>query len=125
NDVAFDPDYDRDASGHHAELRNEGGAWVIVDLGSKNGTFVRGQRVDRLAVAGGEEITFGAKGPRVRIDFTAAPADAPKAPAPKPAPAPARPEPRPSAGSMPVLGHGPSGAFPAVSARPAPEPYAP
>lgn len=33
------------ASGAHAEVRSEGGALVLVDLGSTNGTFLDGERV--------------------------------------------------------------------------------
>jgi V8-like Glu-specific endopeptidase len=72
NDVVFDPNYDRDASGNHAEARLEGGAWVLVDLGSRNGTFVRGERVSRRELASGDEVMFGAKGPRVRLEFAGA-----------------------------------------------------
>ncbi len=68
-DVVFDADFDRDASGNHAELRREGSGWVLVDLRSRNGTFVNGQRVDRRPLASGDEITFGAKGPRVRVEL--------------------------------------------------------
>jgi hypothetical protein len=67
-DVVFDPDYDRDASSHHAEARFEGGTWVLSDLGSRNGTLLRGQKITRETLRSGDEITFGAKGPRVRID---------------------------------------------------------
>lgn len=69
NDVIFDPNYDRDASTHHAEIKREGGAWAIVDLNSKNGTWIKGVRVTKQALAGGEEIAFGPKGPRVRVDI--------------------------------------------------------
>jgi S1-C subfamily serine protease len=69
NDVVFDPEYDRDASGDHAELRREGGEWVLVDRGSRNGTFVGGDRIDRRPLRSGDEVTFGAKGPRIRIEF--------------------------------------------------------
>jgi hypothetical protein len=69
NDVVFDPEYDRDASGHHAEARLEASRWVLTDLQSRNGTFVRGQRVQKHLLASGDEITFGAKGPRVRLEF--------------------------------------------------------
>lgn len=113
NDVTFDPDYDRDASGHHAELRHEGGAWVVIDLKSKNGTWLRGQRVDREVLRGGEEITFGAKGPRVRVEIAA------DAPAPRPAAA----HPKPAAHAAP-----PPAAFappPHAEARAAPPPAAP
>jgi S1-C subfamily serine protease len=69
NDVVFDPNFDRDASGNHAEARREGGRWVIVDLGSRNGTFVRGERVSRRELASGDEVMFGGKGPRVRVEI--------------------------------------------------------
>ena len=69
SDVVFDPDFDRDASANHAEARFEGGSWVIVDLGSRNGTFVGGERVERRAITSGDEITFGSKGPRVRLEI--------------------------------------------------------
>ena len=68
-DVVFDADYDRDASGYHAEARREAGGWVIVDRGSRNGTFVGGERVQRKELHSGDELMFGAKGPRVRIEF--------------------------------------------------------
>lgn len=70
NDIVFDANHDREASAHHAELRAENGAWVVVDLGSRNGTFVGGRRVEgKLALSPGEEVSFGAKGPRIRVDL--------------------------------------------------------
>ena len=80
NDVIFDPDYDRDASSHHAEVRLEDGQWILVDLKSRNGTTVRGQRVVKHTLAPGDEVTFGGKGPRVRFEF------APRAAVPAPPP---------------------------------------
>jgi predicted component of type VI protein secretion system len=71
NEVAFDPHADLDASGRHAEIVAEGGAYVLVDVGSRNGTFVDGHRVDRLVLRGGEEIEFGPGGPRVRVELPA------------------------------------------------------
>ncbi len=68
-DVVFDAEFDRDASGNHAEARREGPGWALVDLKSRNGTFVNGERVERRTLASGDEITFGAKGPRVRVEF--------------------------------------------------------
>lgn len=69
NDIVLDANHDREASGHHAELRREGSTWHVVDLGSRNGTFVGGQRVDRRVLASGDEVSFGSKGPRVRVEF--------------------------------------------------------
>ncbi len=115
-DVVFNADYDRDASANHAEARLEGGRWILVDLQSRNGTYLRGQRLaDRAPLAPGDEVTFGLKGPRVRLEFTApAPreASAPQIVAARPAaPVAAAPPPqRPAAYSAPV------GAPPAYSA---------
>jgi V8-like Glu-specific endopeptidase len=71
NDVVFDANQDREASGHHAEIRREGASWVLVDLRSMNGTYVGGQRVERHALASGDEVSFGAKGPRIRVELMA------------------------------------------------------
>ena len=43
----------------HACLERAMGHWAVVDLGSKNGVFVNGQRVDRKAVADGDWIEIG------------------------------------------------------------------
>ncbi|KES08503.1 peptide-binding protein [Streptomyces toyocaensis] len=44
----------------HAELRNQGGTWVLRDLGSTNGTTVNGRRVVGAAVVReGDQIGFG------------------------------------------------------------------
>lgn len=69
NDFAFDAYADLDASGSHAELRWRGGRWILQDLGSRNGTFVHGQRVESHEIADGDEIEFGVGGPRVRVEL--------------------------------------------------------
>ncbi|MBX3247466.1 MAG: FHA domain-containing protein [Myxococcales bacterium] len=76
SDVAFDPHADLDASGRHAEIRREGAEWVVVDVGSRNGTFVAGQRITRHPLRNGDEIECGPGGPRLRVEL----ADAPRAP---------------------------------------------
>lgn len=44
----------------HAELRQQGGLWVLRDLGSTNGTTVNGRRVVGAAVVReGDQIGFG------------------------------------------------------------------
>jgi predicted component of type VI protein secretion system len=72
NEVSFDPHADLDASGRHAELRRENGAWVLVDVGSRNGTLVGGKRITRHELRSGEEIEFGLGGPRVRVEIVGA-----------------------------------------------------
>jgi S1-C subfamily serine protease len=76
NEFAFDPHADLDASGRHAEVRREGGQWVLVDVGSRNGTLVGGRRVTRHVLSSGDEIEFGLGGPRVRVEILS-PAHAP------------------------------------------------
>ena len=52
---------DANVSRHHAELRPRGGAWVISDLGSTNGTRLNGRTVERPEVVRpGDEIELGA-----------------------------------------------------------------
>ena len=73
SDVAFDPHADRDASARHAEIRREGTCWVLIDVGSRNGTFVNGQPVRRHVLADGDELEFGPGGPRLRVELAAPP----------------------------------------------------
>ncbi len=68
-EVSFDPQRDIDASSRHAELRIVDAGWVLVDLGSSNGTYVEGRRITEAPVARGEPVSidFGPGGPRVRL----------------------------------------------------------
>jgi len=50
---------DANVSRRHAELRQEGSTWWIVDLDSTNGTEVNGKRVPRAKLADGDKITLG------------------------------------------------------------------
>ena len=69
-DVSFDPQADLDASGRHAEARRDGGgSWQIVDVGSRNGTWLNGQRVQRAALSTGDEVEFGMGGPRLKVEL--------------------------------------------------------
>ena len=71
-EVSFDPHRDIDASSRHAELRvaesGEAG-WVLVDLGSSNGTYADGHRVTETPIARNVPVAieFGPGGPRVRL----------------------------------------------------------
>ncbi|HBU48449.1 MAG TPA: Fis family transcriptional regulator [Myxococcales bacterium] len=43
----------------HAQLRNTSKGWIVEDLGSKNGTFVAGARVERAVLPARAELRFG------------------------------------------------------------------
>jgi pSer/pThr/pTyr-binding forkhead associated (FHA) protein len=68
-EVSFDPQRDIDASSRHAELRPLDQGWVLVDLGSSNGTYVEGRRITEAPIAegGAVMIEFGPGGPAVRL----------------------------------------------------------
>lgn len=52
---------DMTVSRYHAELRREGDEWLLVDIGSTNGTRANGWRVGSgFAVRPGDRVTFGA-----------------------------------------------------------------
>ncbi len=68
-EVSFDPHRDIDASSRHAELRSVDVGWVLVDLGSSNGTYAEGHRITEAAILRNApvNIEFGPGGPRVRL----------------------------------------------------------
>lgn len=68
-EVSFDPHRDIDASSRHAELRTVEAGWVLVDLGSSNGTYVEGRRITEAPVVRNAPVSidFGPGGPRVRL----------------------------------------------------------
>jgi pSer/pThr/pTyr-binding forkhead associated (FHA) protein len=47
------------ASRRHAEFRRENGQFVVVDIGSLNGTFVNRKPVQSSVLANGDEIQIG------------------------------------------------------------------
>ena len=55
NIVLADPNVSR----NHAEIRPAGNGYVVVDLGSTNGTRVNGARIQQQQLADGDELTFG------------------------------------------------------------------
>jgi Protein of unknown function (DUF3662)/FHA domain len=50
---------DPNVSRRHAELRQDGGSWSIVDLGSTNGVKVNGRRAGQHTLRPGDRITLG------------------------------------------------------------------
>jgi LysM repeat protein len=57
NDIFVD---DAEVSRHHARLTRQGNNWVLEDLGSRNGTFVNGQRISGpVMLTPGAQVDFG------------------------------------------------------------------
>jgi hypothetical protein len=56
NDVVL---ADSNVSRRHAELRRRGTAWLLVDLGSTNGTLVNGKVAKEHELADGDRMSFG------------------------------------------------------------------
>ena len=51
---------DANVSRHHAAIVAAGDGWAIEDLGSTNGTWIRGEKVESAPLADGDVITVGA-----------------------------------------------------------------
>ena len=51
---------DNNASRRHAEIVREGDTFVLVDLGSTNGTELNGRRISREELTDSDRITIGA-----------------------------------------------------------------
>jgi hypothetical protein len=51
--------HDKFMSGKHAEIKAEGGVWVLKDGGSTNGTYVNDKRVDKHELVDNDFIKFG------------------------------------------------------------------
>lgn len=56
NDIVLDAP---DVSHEHARIVRSGGEWRVVDLGSTNGIFINGKRVQQGALEIGDHIAFG------------------------------------------------------------------
>jgi pSer/pThr/pTyr-binding forkhead associated (FHA) protein/soluble lytic murein transglycosylase-like protein len=69
-DVRFDARSDTRVSAHHAEIRFDNGHYVLVDIGSANGTLVNGKLVRQHKLRQGDRIGFGAQGgPEVKFEL--------------------------------------------------------
>jgi len=70
-----------DASRRHLEFRRSGVDWYVVDLGSTNGTYVDGRRINHEQIMGRAAIGVGGvNGARVDVELVAAAAVAPAYP---------------------------------------------
>lgn len=68
--LVFAGDAGKVVSGRHAELRfrDAEAAWIAVDLGSRNGTYVNGRRITGpTPLALGDVVRLGESGPELRI----------------------------------------------------------
>lgn len=91
NDVILPPPVEA----HHAALRNENGALLMISLGRlrSSGVFkADGQKVERAPVFPGERFTMNRGGPSIEVFF-----EPETVIAPPPAPVPAAPPPAPAA----------------------------
>lgn len=148
SDVRFDAEQDLDSSTRHAAIVKTGDSFVLRDLGSTNGTFVNGERIEGdRQLHDGDTLRFGFHGPEatfhlvreqeevvieaVHLPPKAEPADpavaratnggsAASPPSPPPTPPPPTPPSPP-----PRAAKGAAGAKPAPAPTPAPAPKAP
>jgi len=60
--------HDTEVSRRHAEIRRAEKKYVLADLGSSNGTYVNGKRVDQHVLTSGDEVQLGG----TQLLFTAA-----------------------------------------------------
>ena len=84
NHVVFDVDQDVMVSAYHAEIRSEADGLHLVDLGSINGTFMGGQRIQRVRLADCQQVTFGPDGPQLLVEIHGGPQPAVQQPWPPP-----------------------------------------
>jgi ABC-type multidrug transport system ATPase subunit/ABC-type multidrug transport system permease subunit len=73
---------DARVSWEHAVIRAEGPVWVLEDLGSRNGTFVGSERIQRLEITSPYVVHFGhpEDGPLLRFELAAPEPPRPAAP---------------------------------------------
>lgn len=123
-------------SRRHAELSIRGGKLWVKDLGSSNGTFVNGKRMEEVALKNGDEVKFDAMAFKIVGPAEAAeeesfdeaemtqfrPAMASRPPAPAPAAAAARPAAPAPVAAAPAPRPAAPAAAPAPRPAPAPKP---
>ena len=58
---------DDSISSSHATISRHGARWIVLDLGSTNGTYVDGERITERALNGAAELRFGNVNLRFRV----------------------------------------------------------
>jgi S1-C subfamily serine protease len=124
SDLRLDPEQDLDASTRHAAVLHSGQRYVVRDLGSRNGTFVNGQKIEAdYELSDGDVMRLGAHGPEVAFHLAregteqvipAVKAPSGTAPAAKPAP----PATQPAAAKVPPSASQPPAARKVAAAAP-------
>jgi signal transduction histidine kinase len=51
--------HDTEVSRHHAEIRRSDHTYLLVDLGSSNGSYVNGQRIESHLLSSGDQVQLG------------------------------------------------------------------
>lgn len=74
NELVLTGDEAAVVSGRHAELRRDAGGFQIYDLGSTNGLFVNGEKLDSHTLAPGDVVELGLGGPRFEFESERLPA---------------------------------------------------
>ena len=76
--LRFDPTWDKTVAPRHAVLRWQGVELWLEDLGSRDGTWLSGRRVQKEKLVPGTVLELGKGGPTVKLDWVpeAAPVDA-------------------------------------------------
>src|SRR6185295_4189330 len=62
---------DRIVSAQHAKIVRLEGAYVLIDLESRNGTYLGGHRIERSPLRHGDVVGLGPGGPEFRVEILA------------------------------------------------------
>ena len=72
NDCVFSSDDDQQVSGYHAEIRIVDDAAYLIDLNSKNGSYVNEHKVTRHPLLSGDLVQLGENGPGFIVEYARA-----------------------------------------------------